>query len=111
MRRGMKSMKFGGLAAASMLLLVACGSSGGTARPTTQQPPTANMKPQTTIGAGEGQLNLILWDGYADKSWVDPFTAGDRLQGQPTPRRIVGRDGQPDEERRRRAVGHGLGFR
>ena len=32
------------------------------------------MKPQTTIGAGEGQLNLVLWDGYADKSWVDPFT-------------------------------------
>ena len=26
------------------------------------------------IGAGEGQLNLVLWDGYADKSWVDPFT-------------------------------------
>ena len=23
----------------------------------------------------EGQLNLVLWDGYADKSWVDPFTA------------------------------------
>src|SRR5258706_2815069 len=74
MRRGMKSMKFGGLAAASMVVLVACGSSGGTARPTTQQPATANMKPQTTIGAGEGQLNLILWDGYADKSWVNPFT-------------------------------------
>src|SRR5215475_10898762 len=74
MRWGIKSMKFGGLAAASLLLLVACGSSGGTAGPATQQPPTANMKPQTTIGAGEGQLNLILWDGYADKSWVDPFT-------------------------------------
>ncbi|HEX8731330.1 MAG TPA: hypothetical protein VF725_04635, partial [Ktedonobacterales bacterium] len=74
MRRGIKSMKLGGLAAASMLLLVACGSSGGASTPTTQQPPTANMKPQTTIGAGEGQLNLILWDGYADKSWVDPFT-------------------------------------
>jgi len=33
------------------------------------------MAPQTSIGAGEGQLNLVLWDGYADKSWVDPFTA------------------------------------
>jgi len=33
------------------------------------------MKPQTSIGAGEGQLNLVLWDGYADKSWADPFTA------------------------------------
>src|SRR5262249_17464058 len=74
MRRGMKSMKFVGLAAASMLLLVACGSSGGDGRPPTQKPPQGNKKPQTTIGAGEGQLNLILWDGYADKSWVDPFT-------------------------------------
>jgi putative spermidine/putrescine transport system substrate-binding protein len=33
------------------------------------------MTPQASIGAGEGQLNLVLWDGYADKSWVDPFTA------------------------------------
>src|SRR5689334_6400493 len=74
MKRRMKSMKLGSLAAASMLLLVACGSSGGTSTPTTLQPPTANMKPQTTIGAGEGQLNLVLWDGYTDKSWVDPFT-------------------------------------
>ena len=39
------------------------------------QPPTAKMTPQTSIGPGEGQLNLVLWDGYADKSWVDPFTA------------------------------------
>jgi putative spermidine/putrescine transport system substrate-binding protein len=38
-------------------------------------PPTAKIAPQTSIGAGEGQLNLVLWDGYADKSWVDPFTA------------------------------------
>ncbi|HEV2141291.1 MAG TPA: ABC transporter substrate-binding protein [Candidatus Dormibacteraeota bacterium] len=68
-------MKFGALAAASMLLLVACGSTGGTGAPTTQQPPTAGMKPLTSIGAGEGQLNLVLWDGYADKSWADPFTA------------------------------------
>ncbi len=74
MRRGITSIKLGSLAAASLLLLAACGSSAGTVKPTTQQPPTANMKPQTSIGAGEGQLNLILWDGYADKSWVDPFT-------------------------------------
>ena len=60
MRRGMKSMKFGGLAAAALLLLAACGSSGGTVRPTTQQPPTANMKPQTTIGAGEATVDVTL---------------------------------------------------
>jgi putative spermidine/putrescine transport system substrate-binding protein len=63
------------LAAAAVLAVTAC---GGTSTPTgsnQKQPPTAGMKPQTTIGAGEGQLNLVLWDGYADKSWVDPFTA------------------------------------
>src|SRR5207248_8520433 len=48
-----------------VLLLAACGgtstSSGG---PAQSQPPTANMKPPTSIGAGEGQLNLIAWEGY-----------------------------------------------
>jgi putative spermidine/putrescine transport system substrate-binding protein len=67
-------MKFGALAAAGMLLLTACGSTTSTNTPTSAQPPTATMKPQTSIGAGEGQLNLVLWDGYADKSWADPFT-------------------------------------
>jgi putative spermidine/putrescine transport system substrate-binding protein len=67
-------MKFRALAAVGVLMLTACGSTNSTSTPTTQQPPTANMKPQTSIGAGEGQLNLVLWDGYADKSWVDPFT-------------------------------------
>jgi putative spermidine/putrescine transport system substrate-binding protein len=67
-------MKFGTLAAVGVLLLTACGSSNNPATTTSQQPPTANMKPLTTIGTGEGQLNLVLWDGYADKSWADPFT-------------------------------------
>src|ERR1700693_4913605 len=62
------------VAAAAAMALTACGSttpSGSTAAP----PPTANMKPQTTIGPGEGALNLIAWEGYADTSWVKPFTA------------------------------------
>jgi putative spermidine/putrescine transport system substrate-binding protein len=67
-------MKFGSLVAVGALLLTACGSTSSPTTPTSQQPPTANMKPQTSIGAGEGQLNLVLWDGYADKSWADPFT-------------------------------------
>jgi putative spermidine/putrescine transport system substrate-binding protein len=32
------------------------------------------MKPPTSIGDGEGQLNLIAIGGYVDKSWADPFT-------------------------------------
>jgi len=33
------------------------------------------MAPPTSIGPGEGQLNLIAWEGYTDTSWVKPFTA------------------------------------
>jgi len=69
-------MKFGALAAAMAVTvgLTACGqtSSGGGA--TQEQPPTANMKPLDKVGPGEGQLNLIAWEGYTDDSWVKPFT-------------------------------------
>jgi putative spermidine/putrescine transport system substrate-binding protein len=68
-------IRLGCSAAAVVLAATACGSSTTTPGSTLQQPPTANTKPQTSIGAGEGALNLVLWDGYADKSWVDPFTA------------------------------------
>lgn len=27
----------------------------------------------TSIGAGEGQLNLVAWEGYAEDQWVKPF--------------------------------------
>jgi putative spermidine/putrescine transport system substrate-binding protein len=54
----------------------ACGgTSGNTGGVPGSQPPTAGEKPQTSIGSGEGQLNLIAWEGYTDPSWVDPFTA------------------------------------
>jgi putative spermidine/putrescine transport system substrate-binding protein len=63
------------LAAAAVLAVTACGSTSAPTGTTRAQPPTANVKPPTAIGAGEGSLSLVLWDGYADKSWVDPFTA------------------------------------
>jgi putative spermidine/putrescine transport system substrate-binding protein len=31
------------------------------------------MKPQTSIGAGEGALNLIDWGGYVQPDWQKPF--------------------------------------
>ena len=65
----------GCFAAVAVLAAVACGANTTTPGSTLTQPPTAKMTPQASIGAGEGQLNLVLWDGYADKSWVDPFTA------------------------------------
>ena len=36
-------------------------------------PPTQGMKPQQSIGKGEGQLNLIAWEGYTQAQWVKPF--------------------------------------
>jgi putative spermidine/putrescine transport system substrate-binding protein len=62
---------------AMALLAAACGggSNGGdnTKAAPAGQPPTANMKPQSSIGKGEGQLNLIAWEGYAEPQWVKPF--------------------------------------
>jgi putative spermidine/putrescine transport system substrate-binding protein len=68
-------LRLGSFAAVAVLAAVACGSTTTTPGSTLTQPPTAKTTPQASIGAGEGQLNLVLWDGYADKSWVDPFTA------------------------------------
>jgi putative spermidine/putrescine transport system substrate-binding protein len=75
MRRSVK-----GLAALATLALVAAacgggggGSSGGGGGGGQGQPPTATMKPQSSIGKGEGQLNLIAWEGYTAPLWVKPF--------------------------------------
>jgi putative spermidine/putrescine transport system substrate-binding protein len=62
------------VAAAAVIAITACGSTG-TSGSTAAPPPTANMAPLTAIGKGEGQLNLIAWEGYTDTSWVKPFTA------------------------------------
>ncbi|HSS94189.1 MAG TPA: ABC transporter substrate-binding protein [Candidatus Dormibacteraeota bacterium] len=67
--------RLGLFAAAALFVATACGSTTTTGGSTAQQPPTANTKPPTTVGPGEGQLNLIAWEGYTDKSWVDQFTA------------------------------------
>lgn len=64
-----------GMAAAGLLvLLAACGGTSSTPPAAQgQQPPTANMKPPSSIGAGEGALNLIAWQGYTEQQWVAPF--------------------------------------
>jgi len=66
--------RLGTVAAAAAITLTACGSTGSPGGSTAAPPPTANLKPLTTIGPGEGQLNLIAWEGYTDTSWVKPFT-------------------------------------
>jgi len=63
--------RFAAYAAAVLLAVTACGSTGTTG-PTLQKPPTADMKPQDSIGTGEGALNLIDWPGYVDRTWTAP---------------------------------------
>src|ERR1700757_2543327 len=43
----------------------ACGSSSSKS--------SANSNLPTSIGKGEGQLNLVAWEGYAQPEWVKPF--------------------------------------
>jgi putative spermidine/putrescine transport system substrate-binding protein len=83
------------VAGASLSLLVAaCGSSssggsGGSGGSSTGASasstqgltiPTANDPVPTSVGAGEGKLNLIAWEGYAQPQWVKPFEAATGCQ-------------------------------
>src|SRR5436853_6385373 len=69
-------MKFGALAGvmAAVVVVTACGQTPNNTGNKQAPPPTANLKPPDKIGAGEGQLNLIAWEGYVDDSWAKAFT-------------------------------------
>src|SRR5439155_2643642 len=85
MRRTRRAGVMTAIVGAVALVAVACGggsnnpsgggnpAGGGGGGSNAAQPPTAGMKPQTTIGQGEGQLNLIAWSGYVDDKWKKPF--------------------------------------
>jgi putative spermidine/putrescine transport system substrate-binding protein len=68
-------------ATALVVVAAACGSNtnggggGGGGGSNAGQPPTANMSVPSSIGKGEGQLNVIAWEGYAQPLWVRPFQA------------------------------------
>jgi len=65
------------------LVAAACSSSSSPTTTTTTKsggsngigltPPEQNAAVQTSIGTGEGHLNLIAWEGYAMPEWVKPF--------------------------------------
>jgi len=65
--------------AAVALLAAACGSSTSTPATTggggagLGVPPTQSMPVLSSIGKGEGHLNLVAWEGYAQPEWVKPF--------------------------------------
>jgi putative spermidine/putrescine transport system substrate-binding protein len=50
------------------LVVAACGSSGSSSTSSSGSLPTS-------IGKGEGKLNMIAWEGYAQPQWVKPFEA------------------------------------
>jgi putative spermidine/putrescine transport system substrate-binding protein len=50
------------LAGVAALVAAACGGASGTPAPSLPQ----------SIGAGEGELNLVIWAGYAERGEVDP---------------------------------------
>src|SRR6202022_2554414 len=51
-------------AAGATLVLAACGGTSNNAQPASNLP--------TSIGAGEGALNLIAWTGYVESGKTDP---------------------------------------
>jgi putative spermidine/putrescine transport system substrate-binding protein len=53
------------LGLAMFVAVSACGSSSNG--------PVVNNKLPTSIGKGEGELNLIAWEGYTQPEWVKPF--------------------------------------
>ena len=112
------------LAAVSAAVLIAgCGSSGGSsaAAPASGSsgsgatagltPPQAGTAVPSSVGKGEGQLNLIAWEGYAQPQWVKPFEQATGCQVQRQVRRVLQRDGVADGQRRRRPVRPGLRVR
>ena len=75
----MKRFKGVSLVAVLALLVAACGgSTGESAAPSGDEKPAGWLE---ALGAGEGELNLIIWPGYAERgeyegfNWVDPFEA------------------------------------
>jgi putative spermidine/putrescine transport system substrate-binding protein len=84
-----RSRSLGVVAAAAGLSLIvaACGSSssGGTSPGAGSggsglSAPTANDSVPSSVGAGEGKLNIIAWEGYAQPQWVKPFEAATGCQ-------------------------------
>src|ERR1700676_2266567 len=49
----------------------ACGSSSSS---------SSSAKLPASIGSGEGTLNLVAWEGYAQPEWVKPFEAATGCQ-------------------------------
>jgi putative spermidine/putrescine transport system substrate-binding protein len=54
------------------MVVAGCGSSSSTTTSSTSGGKPASSTP-TSIGKGEGQLNVVAWEGYTKPDWVTPF--------------------------------------
>jgi putative spermidine/putrescine transport system substrate-binding protein len=70
-RRGLGRQAAGAIIVTALLFGSSCGtgSSGGGGGGVSQ----GAKKLPTRIGKGEGELNLVAWEGYAQPQWVKPF--------------------------------------
>jgi putative spermidine/putrescine transport system substrate-binding protein len=59
----MKRIRFGYVALAALVTALAIPAAGVS---------QASAVP-TAVGAGEGKLTLVAWEGYTEKQWVAPF--------------------------------------
>ena len=101
-------------ALAVLLAVLAAGCGGGSKKSSSGTTTSANAGstsnlPQS-IGKGEGKLNLVAWEGYAQDQWVKPFQTQTGCQVHAQVRGLVRRDGDADAPGRRVAVRHGLGL-
>jgi putative spermidine/putrescine transport system substrate-binding protein len=65
---------------AILALSVTVAVSAGSSAAAGLSAPEANASVPKTVGKGEGKLNLIAWEGYAQPEWVKPFTASTGCQ-------------------------------
>jgi putative spermidine/putrescine transport system substrate-binding protein len=66
MRRAKIDWVLAAILAAMTIAVTACGSSSSS---------SSSAGLPSKIGAGEGQLSLVAWEGYAQPQWVKPFEA------------------------------------
>ena len=71
----MRRLHIPAIVASGMLLLTACGTQGGASGEA-----SSGAAPLQEVGEGEGELNLVIWTGYAEDGsndpaydWVTPF--------------------------------------
>jgi putative spermidine/putrescine transport system substrate-binding protein len=59
---------------AAGLLVSGCSSSGGSGDSGSLKGRSVpKIAAATAVGKGEGELNIVVWAGYAEKQWVKPF--------------------------------------